>query len=53
VLFLKHNLNARAAAGLKGEVTRMDTEVNRLVKELDAAIAEANRFIAELDTNDG
>ncbi|MCM2310397.1 MAG: DUF2959 domain-containing protein [Steroidobacteraceae bacterium] len=53
VLFLKHNLNARAVAGLKGEVSRMDAEVNRLVKELDAAIAEANRFIAELDTNDG
>jgi ElaB/YqjD/DUF883 family membrane-anchored ribosome-binding protein len=53
VLFLKHNLNARAVAGLKGEVTRMDAEVNRLVKELDAAIAEANRFIAELDTKGG
>lgn len=53
VLFLKHNLNARAVAGLKGEVTRMDAQVNQLVKDLDAAIAEANRFIAELDTNDG
>jgi ElaB/YqjD/DUF883 family membrane-anchored ribosome-binding protein len=53
VLFLKHNLNARAVAGLKGEVTRMDAQVNQLVRELDAAIAEANRFIAELGTNDG
>lgn len=53
VLFLKHNLNARAVAGLKGEVTRMDAQVNQLVKDLDAAIAEANRFIAELDTNGG
>lgn len=53
VLFLKHNLNARAVAGLKGEVSRMDAQVNQLVKELDAAIAEANRFIAELDTNGG
>jgi ElaB/YqjD/DUF883 family membrane-anchored ribosome-binding protein len=49
VLFLKHNLNARAVAGLKGEVARADTEVNRLVAELDAAIAEANRFIADLE----
>ena len=49
VLFLKHNLNAQAVAGLKGEVVRVDAEVSRLVKELDAAIAEADRFIAELE----
>jgi ElaB/YqjD/DUF883 family membrane-anchored ribosome-binding protein len=53
VLFLKHNLNARAVAGLKGEVARMDAEVNRLVAELDAAIAEANRFIADLERDGG
>jgi ElaB/YqjD/DUF883 family membrane-anchored ribosome-binding protein len=49
VLFLKHNLNAQAIAGLKGEVTQVDAQVTRLVAELDRAIAEANRFIAELD----
>lgn len=49
VLYLKHNLNARAVAGLRGEVARVDAEVARLVAELDAAIAEADRFIAELD----
>ena len=48
VLFLKHNLNAQAIAGLKGEVVRVDTEVGRLVAELNAAIAEADRFIADL-----
>jgi chromosome segregation ATPase len=53
VLFLKHNLNARAVAGLKGEVARVDAQVNRLVAELDAAIAEANRFIAELEKAGG
>lgn len=53
VLFLKHNLNARAVAGLKGEVTRIDAQVNQLVTELDAAIAEANRFIADLERNGG
>ena len=53
VLFLKHNLNARAVAGLKGEVARVDAQVNRLVAELDAAIAEANRFIADLEKNGG
>ena len=49
VLFMKHNLNARAIAGLKGEVARMDEQVNQLVAELNRAIAEANRFIAEID----
>jgi ElaB/YqjD/DUF883 family membrane-anchored ribosome-binding protein len=53
VLFLKHNLNARAVAGLKGEVAKIDAQVNRLVAELDAAIAEANRFIADLEKNGG
>jgi len=53
VLFLKHNLNAQAIAGLKGEVVRVDAEVARLVAELDAAIAEANRFIAELEPGGG
>jgi len=53
VLFLKHNLNARAVAGLKGEVTRVDAQVSQLVAELNRAIAEANRFIADLEQNDG
>jgi predicted nucleic acid-binding Zn-ribbon protein len=53
VLFLKHNLNARAIAGLRGEVAQMDAEVNRLVTELDRAIAEADRFIAGLEPDGG
>jgi ElaB/YqjD/DUF883 family membrane-anchored ribosome-binding protein len=51
VLFLKHNLNARAVAGLKGEVSRVDAQVNQLVAELNKAIAEANSFIADLEKN--
>lgn len=50
VLFLKHNLNARAVAGLKGEVVNVDAQVNQLVAELNLAIAEADRFIADLET---
>ena len=53
VLFLKHNLNARAVAGLRGEVARIDAEVDRLVTELEAAMAEADRFIASLDSTAG
>jgi hypothetical protein len=53
VLFLKHNLNARAVAGLKGEVGNVDAQVSQLVAELERAIAEANRFIADLEKNTG
>ncbi|MCU0973046.1 MAG: DUF2959 domain-containing protein [Burkholderiales bacterium] len=48
VLFLKHNLNAQAIAGLKGEVVQVDAKVNQLVAEIERATAEANRFIAGL-----
>jgi ElaB/YqjD/DUF883 family membrane-anchored ribosome-binding protein len=48
VLFLKHNLNAQAIAGLKGEVVQVDAQVNQLIAEIDRATAEANRFIAGL-----
>jgi hypothetical protein len=43
----------RAVAGLQGEVARVDLQVNQLVAELDAAIAEANRFIADLERDGG
>lgn len=46
VLYLKHNLNARAIASLKGETTKVETDVARLVADLNAAIEEADRFIA-------
>ena len=49
VLFLKHNLNARAIAGLKGEVASVDKQVAQLVEELNRSIAEADRFIADLE----
>jgi ElaB/YqjD/DUF883 family membrane-anchored ribosome-binding protein len=53
VLYLKHNLNAQAIAGLKGEVAQVDAQVGRLVAELDRAIAEADRFIRELEQGGG
>lgn len=49
VLYLKHNLNAQAIAGIKGEVAQVDVQVSRLVAEIDRATAEANRFIAGLE----
>lgn len=49
VLFLKHNLNARAIAGLSGELTTIETRVDALIAEMDAAIAEANAFIDQME----
>ena len=45
VLYLKHNLNAKALASLQDETARIETDVNGLIKDLSAAIAEADRFI--------
>jgi hypothetical protein len=49
VLFLKHNLNAAALTSLKDEVPKLEADVARLVTEMKAAIAEADRFLAELE----
>ncbi len=49
VLFLKHNLNARALASLKNEVSSIEGKVDRLIGEMEAAIAEADRFIQTME----
>lgn len=49
VLFLKHNLNARAIAGLQDTARSISGDVERLVAEMEASIAEANTFIQQLD----
>jgi hypothetical protein len=48
VLFMKHNLNARAIAGLGKEVIRVQTNVDQLVREMESAIAQADAFIVAL-----
>jgi predicted nucleic acid-binding Zn-ribbon protein len=48
VLFMKHNLNARAIAGLDSEVDSIQANVDRLVHDMDGAIAQADSFIASL-----
>ena len=53
VLFLKHNLNARAIAGIKGEVAKVDAQVTLLVNELSRSIAEADKFIKDFEANPG
>jgi hypothetical protein len=47
---MKHNLNARAIAGLSGEVMSVQANVDRLVRDMERAIAEADAFIAALET---
>lgn len=49
VLFLKHNLNARAIASLQGTVSQVQDDVAALVREMETAIAEANSFIDEMN----
>lgn len=49
VLFLKHNLNAQAIASLKGEAASIQTEISRLLKDMNASIAKADEFIKTLD----
>jgi hypothetical protein len=48
VLYLKHNLNARAIASLRAELSRVEADVDALVRDLDRAIAEADAFIREM-----
>jgi predicted nucleic acid-binding Zn-ribbon protein len=48
VLFLKHNLNAKAIAALGTELTTVQTHVDTLIKEMEASIAEADKFISAM-----
>ena len=48
VLFLKHNLNAKAIGGLTSEVASIQTKVDDLVRDLQASVSEADAFIKTL-----
>lgn len=48
VLYLKHNLNAKAIAGLSDELAGVQTNVDSLIRDMDLAIAQADAFIAAL-----
>ncbi len=49
VLFLKHNLNAQAIASLQSELGRVEGDVSALIREMEAAIREADAFIGRLE----
>jgi Protein of unknown function (DUF2959) len=48
VLYLKHNLNARAIASLKSELSSVEADVATLIKEMEKSINEADSFIRAL-----
>ena len=48
VLFIKHNLNAQAIASLKGTEMDLGKDIEKLIREMEASIAEADAFIAEV-----
>jgi len=49
VLYLKHNLNAQAIASLQSELASIETDVARLIREMEASIKEANSFISSME----
>ena len=49
VLYLKHNLNARALAAMKDELVKVDAQVDRLVRDMNRSIAEADKFIQAME----
>jgi len=49
VLFLKHNLNAQAIGAIDAELLKVRADVDALVADLDASIAEAEQFIKAMD----
>ena len=50
VLFLKHNLNARAIASLRQELAGIEKLTAELLEDMDAAIAQANAFLSSLES---
>ena len=48
VLFLKHNLNARAIGSLESEAGAIETDVNQLIAAMSESIRQADAFIKEL-----
>jgi hypothetical protein len=50
VLFLKHNLNARAIGALRNELDTIERDTARLIEQMQKAIAEANAFIDSMES---
>ncbi len=49
MLFLKHNLNARAIGSLQGELRSVEANTASLIQEMNRSIAEAKAFIRAME----
>ena len=45
VLFLKHNLNAQAIAALQDDLSKIESQVADLIRDMESSIREADSFI--------
>lgn len=50
VLFLKHNLNARAIASLDSTNRELEADISRLISDMEASIRESETFIKSLQS---
>ncbi len=50
VLYLKHNLNAQAISSLKSELGGIESDVGRLIQDMERSISEAQSFIKALES---
>ncbi|CAH6803627.1 DNA repair protein [Vibrio chagasii] len=48
-LYLKHNLNASAVGSLQGEFMSLEKDIAYAIKQMNAAIAESDKFLAQLN----
>lgn len=48
MLFLKHNLNARAIASLDRTTQSLEADISRLIADMETSIQESNAFIQSL-----
>jgi hypothetical protein len=50
VLFLKHNLNAKAIGSIQTDFADLQQDVSSLMTEMNKSIADSNKFIAQMQT---
>ena len=48
VLYLKHNLNAKAIDAIRGEFNSLQNDISSLIADMEASIEESNRFIESM-----
>jgi hypothetical protein len=50
VLYLKHHLNAQAVGALKTEAANIEEEIQRLIRDMNKSIQEANAFVKNFES---